>query len=67
MHTLQSVAIQHYVIKFLRELRQVDGFLRILRFPPPIKTERHANTEILFEMALNTIALTLYFTLYILL
>jgi hypothetical protein len=29
--------IQHYVIKFVSELRQVGGFLRIVRFPPPIK------------------------------
>jgi hypothetical protein len=28
---------QHYVIKFVSDLRQVDGFLRVLRFPPPIK------------------------------
>ena len=30
-------SIQHYVIKFVSDLRQVDGFLRVLRFPPPIK------------------------------
>ena len=30
-------SIQHYVIKFVRDLRQVFGFLRVLRFPPPIK------------------------------
>jgi branched-subunit amino acid transport protein len=29
--------IQHYVIKFVSDLRQVSGFLRVLRFPPPIK------------------------------
>jgi len=28
---------QHYVIKFVSDLRQVGGFLRILQFPPPIK------------------------------
>ena len=28
--------IRHYVIKFVSYLRQVDGFLRVLRFPPPI-------------------------------
>ena len=27
-------SIQHYVIRFVNDLRQVDGFLR---FPPPIK------------------------------
>jgi hypothetical protein len=29
--------IQHYVIKFVSDLRQVSGFLRVLWFPPPIK------------------------------
>jgi hypothetical protein len=29
-------SIQHYVIKFVSVLRQVGGFLRVLRFPPPI-------------------------------
>ena len=29
--------VQHYVIKFVRDLRQVGGFLRVLRFPSPIK------------------------------
>jgi len=29
--------VQHYVIKFVRDLRQVGGFLRVLRFHPPIK------------------------------
>jgi len=28
--------IQHYVIKFVSDFRQV-GFLRVLRFPTPIK------------------------------
>jgi hypothetical protein len=30
-------SIQHYVIKLVSDLRQVGVFLRILRFPPPIK------------------------------
>ena len=29
--------IQHYVIKFVSDLRQVSAFLRVLWFPPPIK------------------------------
>jgi hypothetical protein len=29
--------IQHYAIKFVSYLRQVGGFLRVIRFPPPIK------------------------------
>ena len=28
---------QHYVIKFVSDLQQVGGFLRVLRFPPPLK------------------------------
>ena len=30
-------SIQHYVIKFVSDLRQVGGFLRVLRFHSPIK------------------------------
>ena len=30
-------SIQHYVIKFVSDLRPVGGFLWALRFPPPIK------------------------------
>ena len=30
-------SIQHYVRKFVSDLRQVSGFLRVLRFPPAIK------------------------------
>jgi hypothetical protein len=30
-------SMYHYVIKFVIDLRQVSGFLRVLRFPPPIK------------------------------
>ena len=29
--------VQHYVIKFVSDLRQVGGFLQVLLFPPPIK------------------------------
>jgi len=29
--------VQHYEIKFVSDLRQVGGFLRVLRFPSPIK------------------------------
>jgi hypothetical protein len=38
-HSRRVHSIQHYVIKFLSDLslRQVGGFLRVLRFPPPIK------------------------------
>jgi hypothetical protein len=30
-------SIQHYVIQFVSDLRQVGGILLVLRFPPPIK------------------------------
>ena len=29
--------VQHYVIKFISDFRQVGGFLRVLLFPSPIK------------------------------
>ena len=50
--------VKHYVIKFVSDLRQIDGFLRTLRFPSPIKSDRHDIAEILFKEALNTITLT---------
>ena len=35
-------SIQHYVIQCVSDLRQeVSGFLRVLRFPPQNKTDRH--------------------------
>ena len=30
-------SIQHYVIQFVNDLRQVDSFLHVLQFPPSIK------------------------------
>jgi hypothetical protein len=30
-------SIQHYVIKFVSDMQQISGFLRVLQFPPPIK------------------------------
>jgi hypothetical protein len=35
--TGEVYSTQHYVIKFVSDLRLVGGFLRVLRFPPPIK------------------------------
>jgi len=43
--------VQHYVIKFVSDLRQVGGFLRVLRY-------HHDITEILLKGALNTIKQT---------
>jgi len=30
-------AVQHHVIRFVSDLRQIGGFIRVLQFPPPIK------------------------------
>jgi hypothetical protein len=29
--------VQRYLRKFVSDLRQIGGFLRVLQFPPPIK------------------------------
>ena len=50
-------SIQQYVIKFVSDLRQVGGFLRVLRFPQTNKTEHHNITEISLKVVLNTITL----------
>ena len=47
--------MQHYVIKFVSDLRQVGGFLRVLQFSPTNKTDGHEITEILLNVSLNTI------------
>ena len=36
-HFVYLFISQYYVIKFVSDLRQVGGFLKVLRFPPPIK------------------------------
>ena len=50
----EVITIQHYVITLVSDLRQVGGFLRVLRFPPPIKLTTEI-AEILLKVALNTI------------
>ena len=50
-------SIQHYVIKFVSDFRH--DFLRVLRFPLPIKNDRNHITEILLQVGLNIITLTL--------
>ena len=37
LNPVQVYSIQHYVIKFVSDLRQVGGFLWVLCYPPPIK------------------------------
>jgi hypothetical protein len=41
------------IYKFVSHLRYVGGFLRVLRFPPPIKLTAVKKTEILLKMAIN--------------
>ena len=58
-HSGGVYSLQHYVIKFVGDLRQMGGFLQALLFPPPNKTDNHDITEILLKVALNTIILIL--------
>ena len=48
-------SIQHYIVKFVSDLRQVGGFLRVLQVTSTNKTDRHDITAILLNVALNTI------------
>ena len=47
----------HYVIKFVRDLRQDDGFLRGTLVSSTNKTDRHDIIEILLKVALNSLTL----------
>jgi hypothetical protein len=42
-------------------LQQVDSFLDVLKFPPPIKTDHHDITELFLKETLNTITFLLNF------
>jgi hypothetical protein len=55
-----ELSLQHYVIKFVRDLRQVGGFLRYFTN----KTDRHDITELLLKVALKTIPLICYFRVW---
>ena len=52
-------SIQHYLIKFVSDLRQVSGFLLVSQFPPPMKLTAmiYLVTEILLKVLLNNITL----------
>ena len=52
-------SIQHYVIEFVSDLRQVFCFLQVLLFPLQIKLTATYVTEIFLKVALNTITITL--------
>jgi len=54
--------MQHYMIKFISDLRQVGGFLWVLQFSRPVTTYHHDIAEILLKVALNTTTLTLSHT-----
>ena len=58
MSSNPTQTIQHYVIKFVSDLPQVSGFLRVLWFPPNNKTDCHDITEILLKVAINTLNLS---------
>ena len=53
-------SMQYYVIKFVSDLRQVGGFLKVLTTPVSStnKTDHHNITEILLKVAINTITIT---------
>ena len=42
-------------------MQQVDSFLDVLKFPPPIKTDHHDITELFLKETLNTITFLLNF------
>jgi gamma-glutamylcyclotransferase (GGCT)/AIG2-like uncharacterized protein YtfP len=48
-------SIQHNVIKFVDDLRQVAGSLRVTSVSTTNKTDLHDITEILLKVALNTL------------
>jgi len=45
--------MQLFVIMFVSDFWEVNGFLRILCLPPPIKTEHQDINEILVKVASN--------------
>jgi hypothetical protein len=57
-HSIELYAIQHYVIKFDSDSRQISGFLRTL-VSSITKADLHDISEILSKVVLNTITLTL--------
>jgi hypothetical protein len=54
----EALMIQHYVKKFVSNIRQVGGLLWVLQFPPSNKTGCHDINEILLKVGLNIITLT---------
>jgi hypothetical protein len=54
-------SIQHYVIQFVSDLRQVGGFFPGTPVSSTNKTDRHDITEIFSKMSINTINQTIKF------
>ena len=54
-------SMQHYVMIFVSDIRQVCGFLVILRCLPPIKLIVTILLKYCWKVALNIITLTLYY------
>ena len=54
--TTSAISVEYYVIKFVSDLRQVGGFLRVLH---QYITDRHYITEILLKVVLNNINVVL--------
>jgi hypothetical protein len=52
-------SIQHYVITFVSDLRQVGSFLQVLLASSTNKTDRQDINEILLKVALNIMTITL--------
>jgi hypothetical protein len=52
-------SLQHYVVKFVSDLRQVGGFLRVDMVSFTDKADRHYIAEIVLKVALSTLTLTL--------
>jgi hypothetical protein len=50
-------SIQHYMMKFISDLRQVSDFLRVTPVSSTYKTDCHYIAEILLKVLLNTIIL----------
>jgi hypothetical protein len=50
-------SIENYMIKFVSDLRQVGGFLRVTPVSLANKTDRHDIIKSLLKVALNTITL----------
>jgi len=52
-------SMQHHAIIFVSDLRQVGGFLQVLWFTSTNKTDIHDVAEILLNVALKSIILTI--------